>query len=106
MNKMTKLILSLFTLTALAPTAFSGPAMAQQPMACAERSALIGELKDKYSESAQGVGLTGNGAVMELLTSDKGSWSLIVTMPNGKSCLIATGDEWQQAPVKVAGKDA
>lgn len=102
MTKMTAMILSLFTLAALA-----APAMAQQqPMACAERSALLGELKDKYSESAQGVGLTGNGAVMELLTSDKGTWSLIVTMPNGKSCLIATGDEWQQAPVKVAGKDA
>ncbi len=94
-------MLALLTLTTVA-----APAMAQQPMACAERGALLGQLKDKYSESAQGVGITGNGAVMELLTSDQGTWSLVVTMPNGKSCLIATGDDWQQAPVKVAGKDA
>src|SRR5262245_21726985 len=100
MNKLS-MVLALLTLTTAA-----APAMAQQPMACADRSALIGQLQDKYYEQAQGVGMTGSGAVMELMTSDKGTWSLIVTMPNGKSCLIATGDDWQQIPVKVAGKDA
>lgn len=104
---MTKLsmILALLTLTAAASLGPTGPAMAQQ-MACAERNALVGELKEKYKESAQGLGMTGNGAVMELMTSDQGSWSLVVTMPNGKSCLIATGNGWEQVPVKVAGKDA
>ena len=100
MNKLS-MVLALLTLATLA-----APAMAQQQMACAERGALVGELKEKYKEVAQGVGMTGNGAVMELMTSDKGSWSLVVTMPNGKSCLIATGDGWEQAPTKVAGKDA
>jgi len=100
MNKFS-MVLALLTLTALA-----APAMAQQQMPCAERSALLGQLQEKFKESAQGVGMTGNGAVMELMTSEAGSWSLVVTMPNGKSCLIATGDGWEQAPVKVAGKDA
>jgi len=100
MNKLS-MVLALLTLTA-----FAAPAMAQQPMACAERSALVGELKEKYKEASQGLGMTGNGAVMELMTSEGGSWSLVVTMPNGKSCLIATGSGWEQVPVKVAGKDA
>lgn len=99
MNKIT-MVLALLTLTVAAP------AMAQQQMPCAERSALVGELKEKYKEASQGVGMTGNGAVMELMTSEAGSWSLVVTMPNGKSCLIATGSGWEQVPVKVAGKDA
>lgn len=100
MNKIT-MVLALLTLTTVA-----APAMAQQQMPCAERSALVGELKEKYKEASQGVGMTGNGAVMELMTSEAGSWSLVVTMPNGKSCLIATGSGWEQVPVKVAGKDA
>ncbi len=100
MNKIT-MVLALLTLATLAV-----PAMAQQQMPCAERSALVGELKEKYKEASQGVGMTGNGAVMELMTSEGGSWSLVVTMPNGKSCLIATGSGWEQIPVKVAGKDA
>lgn len=100
MNKLS-MVLALLTLTA-----FAAPAMAQQQMACAERNALVGELKEKYNEASQGVGMTGNGAVMELMTSEGGSWSLVVTMPNGKSCLIATGSGWEQVPVKVAGKDA
>ena len=105
MNKLS-MVLALLTLTTLAPVGFSGPAMAQQQMACAERNALVGELKEKYKEASQGLGMTGNGAVMELMTSEGGSWSLVVTMPNGKSCLIATGSGWEQVPVKVAGKDA
>jgi hypothetical protein len=100
MNKLS-MVLALLTLTTLA-----APAMAQQQMPCAERSALVGELKEKYKETSQGLGMTGNGAVMELMTSEGGSWSLVVTMPNGKSCLIATGSGWEQVPVKVAGKDA
>ena len=101
MTKMTKMFVAFLTLTA-----FAAPAMAQQQMACGERSALVGQLQEKYKESAQGIGMTGNGAVVELLTSEAGSWSMVLTMPNGKSCLIATGDGWEQAPVKVAGKDA
>ena len=100
MNKLS-ILRALLTLTTLA-----APAMAQQQMPCAERSALLGQLQEKFKESAQGVGMTGNGAVMELMTSEGGSWSLVVTMPNGKSCLIATGSGWEQVPVKVAGKDA
>jgi len=96
-------ILSLFAALAMLAT----PAMAQQQqMACGERTGLLEHLKDKFKESAAGVGMTGNGAVIELMTSESGSWSLILTFPSGRSCLMATGDGWEQEKAKVAGKDA
>lgn len=41
------------------------------------------------------MGLTNTGAVVELLQSGDGSWTLIMTMPNGFSCLMAAGQHWE-----------
>lgn len=84
----------------------ASPAMAQQQMACGERAGLLEHLKEKFKETAAGIGMTGNGAVIELMTSETGSWSLILTFPSGKSCLMATGDGWEQGKAKMAGRDA
>lgn len=85
------------------------PALAQQRLACGDRSAMLNELKDKYQESPAGAGVTDNGAVVELTTSAGGSWTLLLSMPDGKSCLIGTGEGWEQAKIKQTkepGKDA
>jgi len=96
----------IITLLAALALLVSAPAMAQQQMACGDRSDLLGHLKEKFKESAAGVGMTGTGTVIELMTSESGSWSLILTFPTGRSCLMATGDGWEQGKAKVAGKDA
>jgi len=83
----------------------ASPALAQQ-MACGDRSDLLAHLKEKFKESATGAGITGNGAVMELMTSDSGSWTLILTFPTGRSCLVATGDNWGLWQRTKAGRDA
>jgi hypothetical protein len=52
------------------------------------------------------MGLVSNGAVLEVLTSDKGSWTIIVTRPDGTSCVVAAGEAWENLPKLVAGPDA
>ena len=42
--------------------------------------------------------MAGNGGVIELYTSEKGSWTLLLTQPTGVSCLIAAGDNWETMP--------
>jgi hypothetical protein len=39
--------------------------------------------------------MLGNGNIVELFTSEKGSWTLLLTLPTGVSCLIAAGDNWE-----------
>lgn len=41
------------------------------------------------------MGLTNTGTLVELLQSEDGSWTLIMTMPNGRSCLMAAGQNWE-----------
>lgn len=94
----------ILTLAILAATA-SVPALAQEQSPCAERNDVLARLKDQYHERPTGVGITENGAVVELTTSDSGTWTLLVSFPNGRACLMATGDGWEQAPAKAVGRE-
>ena len=41
------------------------------------------------------------GAVLEVFASKKGSWTFLITMPNGLTCVVASGQSWETlAPVQ------
>lgn len=72
------------------------PAMAAGNMACSQRDDVLAQLGSKYKEAPSAVGLANNGGLIEVLTSDNGAtWTIIVSMPNGTSCLLAAGENWQ-----------
>lgn len=76
------------------------PAQAQaQGPACVKRVDLIKHLENKYHEAPAAVGLADNGALLEVFASKSGeTWTVTVTMPNGISCMVATGQQWQDLP--------
>lgn len=79
-------------------TVISNGAAARQP-ACTERSEVISHLAKKYAESPVAIGLANNGGVIEVLSSNKGSsWTIVITMPNGMTCMIAAGESWESVP--------
>ncbi len=76
------------------------PANAQQVCAPHEKAAL--QLEEKFDEQVIGRGLTPNGkAMFELFVSESGSWTVIVSEPSGRSCVVAIGESWQRIPVLV-----
>ena len=78
-----------FGMAAMAP-----PAFAQQP-ACGERDSLTERLESRYNEHQTGLGLQTNNRLVEIWTSqDTGSWTIIVTLADGTSCILATGENW------------
>lgn len=81
-------------------TALSLPADAAS---CGARDAVIARLADGYGEGRHGAGLAANGALMELFANaETGSWTIVVTMPNGQTCLVASGQSWEgETPVPV-----
>lgn len=71
---------------------------------CAERDALTTSLSREYSEAPKAVGLASNGSVVELLTSRDGrTWTLLMTRPDGTSCVVAAGEAWDQLPQVASG---
>ena len=94
----------MLTKTLLAATLgliLSLPVQAQQVQnLCTDRSEVLGHLATKYSEAPVAMGLANNGGVIEVLSSGKGtSWTIIITMPNGVSCMLAAGESWESLPV-------
>ncbi len=49
-----------------------------------------------------GRGLANAGkAMFELFVSEKGSWTVVVSEPNGSSCILVSGESWQQLPLLI-----
>lgn len=66
------------------------------PAACSPRKDVLSQLADKFKEAPVAVGLANNGGLLEVLTAGDGAtWTIIITMPNGVSCLVAAGEDWQ-----------
>ena len=63
---------------------------------CGPRDAVVERLTTGYGESRQAVGPGSNNAVVEVFASDEtGSWTITVTMPNGLTCLVASGQAFE-----------
>ena len=82
----------------------AAPAIASAQFAmCGERAQIIDQLKAKYKETRQAVGLIANNGAAELFVSEKGTWTMLVTVESGKSCIIAAGHSWDSAPTLAQG---
>ena len=90
----------------LAMALLTAGAFAQIVM-CADRDAIVAQLKGRYHETRQGIGVMSETNITELYVSAEGTWTVLMTMANGKACIIAAGDDWQEAPDAIRpGKGA
>lgn len=88
---MKHMILALTTVVVM--MSFALPTMAQN--LCGERVDIIDTLKTRYHEMPISMGLAGNGGVVEIFASNKGSWTIIVTRPTGVACVVSAGEAWE-----------
>ena len=59
---------------------------------CGNRDTIVKRLAEGYGESRQSIGLGSDNSVMEVFASEEtGTWTITVTMPNGMTCLVASG---------------
>jgi hypothetical protein len=64
---------------------------------------MVSQLERKYGETRRGAGLQNRGAVTEIFASEKtGTWTIIVTRPDGTSCAVAAGEAWLEEAAKAA----
>ncbi len=67
-----------------------------QVQQCDQRDRVLGHLARKYHEVPVAAGVTTSGSIIEVLATDDGlTWTIIVSDPNGTSCLIAAGEGWR-----------
>ena len=83
------------TLVAAALMLFAAPAQAQGTN-CGPRDTVIARLSSGYGETRRGIGLGGTDRVVEVFASpETGTWTVTVTLPDGRTCLVASGQAWE-----------
>lgn len=82
------------------------PARAQTN--CAPREVLPPRLAETYGETLRALGLAANNTLVEIYASEEtGTWTVVVTRPDGLSCLVASGGDWTPiTPVQLPEGDA
>lgn len=77
-------------------TALAAAPMAQgEPVPCGKRTELLAHFQQSYREVPNVVGLTTDGRLIEVVVAPSGSWTMLLTPPGEQSCVIATGQDWQ-----------
>ena len=84
-------------------------AFAESNQNCAPRDRVVTRLATSYGETRQSIGIAPNNTVVEVFASaETGTWTIIVTMPTGVTCLVASGQAFEtlvEAP-PAPGQDA
>ena len=85
-------------MTAIAAVLLVGASSATaQTQQCGQRQKVLGHLAQKYKEAPVAAGVTATGGLVEVLTTGDGNtWTIIVSQPNGLSCLVAAGEGWRK----------
>jgi len=79
----------------LTVTVSSTAAAQQAQMVCGERVEIVNALQAGHQEQKTAAGLSGNGGLVELFTGNGGSWTLLLTLPGGPTCLLGAGEAWE-----------
>lgn len=61
---------------------------------CAPRPDIVARLSGKYAEAQAGYGIVGGTKALELWVSEDGTFTILLTLPNGLSCFVAAGENW------------
>jgi hypothetical protein len=77
---------------------------AAAPKLCGDRDQILKRLEQAHDETPQAIGLSGDGGVVEVLVSQDGGWTMLVTYPKRPTCVVAAGAAWEM--LQVAGEPA
>jgi hypothetical protein len=73
------------------------PALAKSPIAevlCAPTPRLHDKLERQFGSQRAATGVRSPEQIMEVWTSEKGDWTMVVTYSTGTSCIVAMGQDW------------
>ena len=71
---------------------------AQATSVCGSRQDFVKALADKFKEQGKALAIAGQSNLLEIYTSKAGTWTILMTSPEGKTCIIAAGNSWEDIP--------
>lgn len=62
---------------------------------CMDHKTLTDYLSEKFKEQPKAVGLVAAAGLMSVYVSPKGTWTILMTNPQGVACIVAAGDGYE-----------
>ena len=64
---------------------------------CGPRDQVIEHLAEAFGEARQSIGLAQDNHVVETFAAlDSGTWTIVITLPSGVTCLVASGTGFER----------
>ena len=74
---------------------FLWPLPGEAAPVCEDRKGTLEALQRQYGEVPVAQGVDANGDLVEVVATATGqTWTIIVTRPGGKSCIVGFGKDW------------
>jgi len=73
---------------------------------CGDYAQIKDMLAERYKESPKSVGMIADKGVVQIFTSEEGTWSILLTSTEGRACIVAAGHSWQDVKQVLAGAPA
>jgi hypothetical protein len=81
------------------------PQPGQAQLSCAPHEDVARLLGRDYGESPVAFGVTGEGRLVEVFSSEGGgTWTIVLTTGSGQACIMASGSDWATVPLAVVEK--
>jgi hypothetical protein len=84
----------------LSATSFMSEDADARTARCGNHKDVVEFLGTKYKETRVGMGLINAGQMMELYMSEAGTWTMLITRPDGLSCFGPVGKNWTHIKTK------
>lgn len=87
-----------FVVVFLIVCVFAVASCAQAQVPCVQRQEMVDFLRKKYKEGLTYQGLLGGttAALYEVFASESGTFTILMSRPDGLSCIVAAGKGWRQ----------
>ena len=77
---------------------------AMRGVQCGERTKIVDTLGKRFKENRFAMGLASNVSLLEFFVSKKGTWTILSTRADGKTCIVAAGKNWVNMPLPLVGE--
>lgn len=71
---------------------------------CGPHDEFVKALNDKYRETTFFMGTVNGTSLVEMYRSESGTWTVLVTTPDGRSCIVAAGQDGTDVKLTVPGQ--
>ena len=72
------------------------PSFAESQLPCASRDEIVAQLTERFKETPEASGVTAQGLLIEVFVSETHSFTVLLTTPQGLSCVAVVGENWER----------